>query len=464
VAAAAYRAAEKITNAYDGAIHDYTHKKGVVYTEILLPDHAPAEYADRAVLWNTVEKIEKAKNSQLAREVQLALPVELTKAQNISLVREYVNRHFVSAGMCADFAIHDTGEGNPHAHIMLTMRPIEPDGAWGAKSKKEYILDKHGERITLKSGAFKSRKISVNDWNDQTKAEQWREAWAVAVNRELEGHNHENRVDHRSYARQGIEQIPTIHLGVAAHQMEQKGIATDRGNRNREIQLANMQLQRLQEQIRKLKLWLIRETQKSPQSALADIVEDILQRERQARRPSDIRAVERSNHALEFLRKHEVQDMAGLQNKVGEMYRQIGRVQEEMKLIHRRMDALKEHYRQAGIYKENRPIYEEYKALKPRKQAKFYEANRAALMLYDHAAKYLKPLLNDKNQIPIQTWKKELAALSQKRDGLYEKYDTLKDEAKAVDRLRYNVEDVLRRERARTRPRNRTRSQSMERG
>ena len=143
VAAAAYRAGQKITDEFDGEIHDYTRKSGVVHTEILLP----AAYQDRAVLWNAVEKIEKAKNAQLARELELALPRELTREQGISLVREYVKRHFVAAGMCADFAIHDTGGGNPHAHIMLTMRPIEQGGAWGAKQKKEYILDPQGKKI-----------------------------------------------------------------------------------------------------------------------------------------------------------------------------------------------------------------------------------------------------------------------------------------------------------------------------
>lgn len=136
VAAAAYRAGETITNEYDGITHDYTRKGGIVHTEILLPQNAPAEYADRAVLWNAVEKIEKAKNSQLAREIEIALPVELTREQGISLVREYVGRNFVAAGMCADFAIHDTGGGNPHAHIMLTMRPFEQDSTWGAKQKR----------------------------------------------------------------------------------------------------------------------------------------------------------------------------------------------------------------------------------------------------------------------------------------------------------------------------------------
>ncbi len=196
VAAAAYRSGEKITNDYDGITHDYTRKSGVVHTEILLPDNAPAEYVNcqsgslRAVLWNAVEKIEKAKNSQLAREIELALPAELTMEQNISLARDYVRTHFVSAGMCADICIHDTSSGNPHAHILLTMRPFEQCGTWGAKSRKEYVLDENGERIKLKSGEFKSYKLNTVDWNEPTKAEQWRAAWEIAANAALEKYSH----------------------------------------------------------------------------------------------------------------------------------------------------------------------------------------------------------------------------------------------------------------------------------
>jgi len=117
VAAAAYRAGEKIKSDYNGTTHDYTRKGGVVHTEIMLPKHAPPEYADHSVLWNAVEKVEKSKNAQLAREVEIALPKELSAEKNTALVQEYVKHTFVEHGMCADIAIHDTGTGNPHAHI-----------------------------------------------------------------------------------------------------------------------------------------------------------------------------------------------------------------------------------------------------------------------------------------------------------------------------------------------------------
>ena len=145
VAAAAYRSGEKLTNEWDGMTHDYTRKGGVVHTEIMLPPHAPPSFSDRATLWNSVELYEKAGNAQLAREIDAALPIELSREEQIRLVREYCSSQFVSKGMCVDFAIHDTDSGNPHCHIMLTMRPLDERGAWAAKSKKEYDLDENGE-------------------------------------------------------------------------------------------------------------------------------------------------------------------------------------------------------------------------------------------------------------------------------------------------------------------------------
>lgn len=142
VAASAYRSGEKIKNEYDGIIHDFTRKGGIAHTEILLPQNAPQGFLERGTLWNSVEKIEKSKNSQLAREIEVALPKELDREKQINLVREYVKENFVKVGMCADIALHDKNDGNPHCHILLTMRPLNEDTTWGAKSKKNISLMK----------------------------------------------------------------------------------------------------------------------------------------------------------------------------------------------------------------------------------------------------------------------------------------------------------------------------------
>jgi len=185
--------------------------------------------------------------------------------------------------MCADFAIHDTGSGNPHAHVMLTMRPIQQDGAWGAKQKKEYILDQQGEKIyDRKKRQYKCKSIPATDWNEQTKAEEWRAAWAELCNRALEQNGHAERIDHRSDERQGIDQIPTVHLGVAASAMEKRGIRTKRGDLNREIEVTNQKLRQLKAHIAKLQKWLKEEQENTEPPTLADYIQGILSRRAQA--------------------------------------------------------------------------------------------------------------------------------------------------------------------------------------
>lgn len=243
VGAAAYRSGERLTNDYDGITHDYTNKGGVVYSEVMLCENAPQEYQNRAVLWNEVERQEKGGKARLAREYEVALPIELSRDEQIELVRDYVRENFVEKGMCADIAVHDKGDGNPHAHIMLTTRPIEPGGEWGAKQKKEYLLDKDGNKqYDPKKKTYKCRTVKVNDWDTTEFLQRSRENWAAIVNRELEKKNLPQRVDHRSLKEQGKERIPTEHIGVAAKNMEKRGKVSERGERNREITAANRQL------------------------------------------------------------------------------------------------------------------------------------------------------------------------------------------------------------------------------
>ena len=181
-------------------------------------------YAKGQHLWNSVDLYEKAGNAQLAREIDAALPIELSREEQIRLVREYCSSQFVSKGMCVDFAIHDTDSGNPHCHIMLTMRPLDERGAWAAKSKKEYDLDENGERIRLPNGRYKTHKVDLTGWNDKGNALLWRKAWADISNSYLERAGSTERIDHRSNAEREIDEIPTVHMGVAACQMEKKGI------------------------------------------------------------------------------------------------------------------------------------------------------------------------------------------------------------------------------------------------
>ena len=167
VASAAYQSGERLFSEYDQKQKYYSHKSEIVHTEIMLPPHAPPEYADRNTLWNAAEAIEKQWNSQLARRIVLAIPREIPPEQHADLLRDYCREFFVSKGMIADFAIHDKEDGNPHAHILLTMRAMDETGKWLSKSRKVYDLDENGERIRLPSGSWKSHKEDTVDWNDQ---------------------------------------------------------------------------------------------------------------------------------------------------------------------------------------------------------------------------------------------------------------------------------------------------------
>ena len=448
VGAAAYRAGEQIKNEHDGITHDYTRKGGVIHTEILLPDHAPAEYAERAVLWNAVEKIEKAKNAQLAREIEIALPVELTPAQRLSLVREYVKQNFVAAGMCADICMHDTGGGNPHAHIMLTMRPFEQDGAWGPKQKKEYILDGDGNKIyDRKKRQYKCKSIPATDWNEQTKAEKWRGAWAEICNRFLEQNGHAERIDHRSYERQGIDQIPTVHLGAAASQMEKRGIRTERGNLNREIEVTNQRLRQLKARISKLQNWLKEESENTEPPTLADYIGDILKRKAQAGKSSVSQSVYNLKDAanmLNFLTAHNIMDMAGLDEYFSGMIDRQMNIRDKLKPIERRLATLGEHIGQADLYMK-------YKGKKP--------LTESEQILFTAAHSYLKGMLNGKTSIPAKAWKAERDKLTAERRTLNQHYLSLKDEVKQAEQIRKSVYSILRQEQREQQPK---RAQDME--
>lgn len=250
IAAAAYRAGDNLKDKETGLVSDYSRKGGVVFSEISLCKNAPAEYADRATLWNAVHEIEKAKNSQLWREFEVALPQEFSRAEQIDTVRGFV-KGLTEQGMCVDWSLHDKEDGNPHAHIMATMRSITEDGKWAPKSRKVYDLDENGERIFQKvdkSGRkqYKNHKEDYNDWNKKERVEEWRAAWAACCNERLA---ERDRIDHRSYKRQGIEQEPTIHEGYAARKIAAEGKPSERVRINEEIRERNNMLKQLAEQL-----------------------------------------------------------------------------------------------------------------------------------------------------------------------------------------------------------------------
>ena len=291
VAAAAYMSCSEITNEYDGVNHDFTRKHGLVWEHIFLPKNAPREWQDRSELWNAVERAEKTKDSRLARELVVALPVELRKEQWINLLTDYIQSNFVAEGMSTDVAIHDTDGHNPHAHIMLTVRPLDEKGKWQYKTEKEYLCKRNGEEKGFTAAEFlqakaqgwekqyqyyvgkkkmymppseaerqgyerankypKSTKFGRQNpitarWNSDEQLVAWRENWAQSTNKYLDEANRSDaHIDHRSHAARGIDEQPTIHEGYVAQAMERRGLIADRCEINRQIKADNALLREL---------------------------------------------------------------------------------------------------------------------------------------------------------------------------------------------------------------------------
>ena len=297
VAASAYLSCSRLYNDYDGIQHDYTKKQGLVWQEVFLPEYAPQEWQDREKLWNAVEEVETAKDSRLAREFVVALPIELSREQQIELLQDFIREQFVSDGMCADAAIHDTDGHNPHAHILLTVRPLDERGKWQYKTEKEYLCMRNGEECGFTAAEFRTaqnegwekqypykigkKKVYMTPsaaeaqglvradkhpkstrygrqnplaerWNSEEQLVVWRAAWADVTNCYLERAGREERIDHRSNAARGLDEIPTIHEGVAAQALERKGIISDRCEINRQIRADNALLRELKAEIKKL--------------------------------------------------------------------------------------------------------------------------------------------------------------------------------------------------------------------
>ena len=297
MAASAYLICSRLYNDYDGIQHDYTKKQGLVWQEVFLPEYAPQEWQDREKLWNAVEEVETAKDSCLAREFGVALPIELSREEQIELLQEFIREQFVSDGMCADAAIHDTDGHNPHAHILLTVRPLDEQGKWQYKTEKEYLCMKNGEERGFTAVEFKAaqnkgwekqypykvgkkkvymvpsevdaqglvradkhpkstrygRQNPISErWNSEEQLVSWRAAWADVSNRYLERAGREERIDHRSNANRDLTEQPTIHEGVVARALEKKGIISNRCEINRQIKADNALLRELKATVKKL--------------------------------------------------------------------------------------------------------------------------------------------------------------------------------------------------------------------
>lgn len=470
VASAAYISGEKIKNEWDGVTHDYTKKQGVISKEIFLPDHAPEEYKDRKTLWNSVELFEKNSNAQLARNFIISLPKELSIEENKKMIEEYIQTNFVKEGMIVDLAIHDEsreGNQNIHAHIMTIVRPINEDGTWGQKSKKEYILDEKGEKVLNKNGKTKTRKVELTSWNDKGNVEKWRENFSDLCNEYLAKNNIEKRVDHRSFKRQGIKQIPTIHLGASASAMERKGIRTEKGDINREIKKQNELLKNIGNEIKKITSWLagfkdkLKESyreykdqskkQIENESGLFNLYEYLsfyqeMQENNRAelsfygKRNKAIYDLKRYASGINYLRENKIKTISDLQGHINTLRSKNSEIYKTIKENSQKIEDLNKCLAYAKTVRKTKATYQEYERKKIFKES-FYKNNQKEIDQHIRARTLIEKISGKKN-LREKEWLGEIKNLEDEISKLNTESEKIRERYKEINHIKYAVEVV----------------------
>ena len=459
IAAAAYRAGEKLYSEYYGETSDYTKKHGVICSEILLPDHAPREYSDRQTLWNAVEKAERGKNAQLAYSFDIALQNEFSLDENIDLVRQFLLEHFVSRGMVVDFSIHvpdaePGGISNPHFHVMAPIRPIESNGKWGMKQRRVYELGEDGNRLLDADGNYIFNAVPTTDWGSPETLEYWREQWAAMCNAKFEEKGLPERIDHRSYERQGVDILPSIHEGPSVRQMEAKGIRTDKGDFNRWIKATNSVIREIKKKIAALLDWLKETKEELSKPQTPDLI-SLLQIYFNQRNAGAYTQKAKANNLKElseiitFLQEHVITGVESLEafiserrSIVDEKKTRLDSQTAEMKDLQKLPDAWDTYMRLKPVADKVRSIKftkakEKYKAEHKSELNQFYAANRL-LTKYFPDGKY--------NSKAIQT---RYAELEQQHNADYAAFKNLREETQMlwkikshIDTARKNIEPI----------------------
>ena len=386
VAGAAYQSGERLFSEYDQKTKFYNKKKELVHAEIMLPSHAPPGYADRATLWNAVEAVENQWNSQLARRIVLAFPVEVPKDQYLPMLKEFCNEQFVSKGMIADFAIHDKRDGNPHAHILLTLRAMDEHGKWLPKARKVYDLDENDERIRFPSGNWKCHKENTVDWNDQKYAEVWRHSWETITNRYLEAAGRPERVDLRSNE-------PTL-----------SDLLVDYFN--------------------------LRNEQRSDWSGKAKL-------------KCTVRDFEEVKRAVDYLKAHSLNTIEDLDTAISNLNQTAAPLRRQLKQNENRMRAIAQIKDAAAVHAKLKPIYDTFikKNFKLTKDA-YAAQHKEELDTFNKAVRTLMKL-NGSTAVDFSALDAEFSALQSGSAELRTKLETLQPDVSALKNIRKYIDMVL---------------------
>ena len=435
IASAAYRSGERLYSEYYGEYSDYTRKGGVICSDILLPSHAPPEFADRQTLWNAVELVERGKKAQLAYSFEIALQNEFTIEENIALARQFLLDNFVSRGMTVDVAFHeketeDGGLPNPHFHFLCPMRPMNPDGTWGFKQHRVYRLDEDGNRIRDQNGKFLFDAVPTTDWGSPETLEHWRKAWADVCNAKFEEKGLDVRIDHRSYLRQGVDLLPTVHEGAAVRAMEKKGIRTEKGEFNRWIKATNAVIRDIRKKIALLSDWIkeIKAELAKPQTP--DLV--FLLRAYYSKRSAGaysqkgkISNLKEMNETFNYLRANGIYTLEDLESRVSEHSAATESLKKTLDEQTARMKAIKQLYDSSAAFQSLKPVYDGLQKIKFEKPRAKYKAEHEAELKQFYAAR--RKLTGE-----FPDGKVDMKKLSDEYDELEQAHKTTYGEFKAV--------------------------------
>lgn len=460
VSAAAYRSGEKIYDDYYGETQDYTKKGGVIKTEILAPDYVPERLRERAILWNELESVEKHPKAQLAYSFDLALQNELTTEENIVLGERFVREELVSRGMICDVAFHLPGKSdsdikNTHMHVLTPIRPFIPEGRWGEKQHREYVLDENGERTRDENGKYVFNSRPTTEWGSPELLDHWRERWAQMVNEEFEKRGIEARVDHRSYVDQGLDLIPQVHEGAVARKMEARGIVTRKGELNRFIKSTNKLIKDVTRKLKELAQWFKEikpELNKLKDPSIGNLITEYFDYRNEV--------AETYGRGIFSAKKRNLQLMAKViaymeERKLytpQELERRIKDLQDRANLKSVRLNNLKNDIKEygdkvkyAGFLKETRHIFEESKNIFfPGAKKKFQKEHDKELKRYHVAANYFAGRgLTADPEFFLDGWKRDLEAKKADYETETNEMKVLRSEIRQLQEIKKAIDYAL---------------------
>ena len=452
VAAAAYRSGEKLHSEYYGEDSDYTRKGGVVCSHILLPAHAPSEYADRETLWNAVEKVERGKKAQLAYSFDIALQNEFSMEENIALARQFLLEQFVSRGMIVDFAVHspdkeDGGISNPHFHVMCPIRPIEPNGKWGNKQRREYVLGENGERIPGGSGDYVFNAVPTTDWGSPETLEHWRQAWAELCNAKFAEKELPCRIDHRSYERQGMDLLPTVHEGPTVRAMERKGISTEKGEFNRWIKVTNAAIRDIRKKIAALAEWLkeVKAELSKPKSPdLFSLLQAYFDRRNAGAysQKAKVNNLKEMNELYNYLMSNCIYDLDALEDRVKALQESSDALKTKLDSQTARMKEIRRLPDYLGTYHEMKPVYDGLQKIKFSRSKEKYKADHATeLKQFYEARRKLSAEFPD-GKFDRQKLDAEYARLEQEHAETYAQFKSIREVSQQLWKIKSYVDSA----------------------